>query len=123
MLTEKFFEVISHEGVVSIISWGKGEPHVANTWNSYLTITKDNKILIPAAGMVKTEANIKENNKVKMTLGSKEVQGHFTQGAGFRLEGTAKFISLGEEYDMMKEKFPFLTRVLEITLTEVKQTL
>ena len=33
MLTEKFFEVISHEGVVSIISWGKGEPHVANTWN------------------------------------------------------------------------------------------
>ena len=123
MLTEKFFEVISHEGVVSIISWGKGEPHVANTWNSYLTITKDHKILIPAAGMVKTEANIKENNKVKMTLGSKEVQGHFTQGAGFRLEGTAKFISSGEEYDMMKEKFPFLTRVLEITLTEVKQTL
>ena len=123
MLTEKFFEVISHEGVVSIISWGKGEPHVANTWNSYLTITKDNKILIPAAGMVKTEANIKENNKVKMTLVSKEVQGHFTQGAGFRLEGTAKFISSGEEYDMMKEKFPFLTRVLEITLTEVKQTL
>ena len=123
MLTEKFFEVISHEGVVSIISWGKGEPHVANTWNSYLTITKDNKILIPAGVMVKTEANIKENNKVKMTLGSKEVQGHFTQGAGFRLEGTAKFISSGEEYDMMKEKFPFLTRVLEITLTEVKQTL
>ena len=123
MLTEKFFEVISHEGVVSIISWGKGEPHVVNTWNSYLTLTKDNKILIPAAGMVKTEANIKENNKVKMTLGSKEVQGHFTQGAGFRLEGTAKFISLGEEYDMMKEKFPFLTRVLEITLTEIKQTL
>ena len=123
MLTEKFFEVISHEGVVSIISWGKGEPHVANTWNSYLTLTKDNKILIPAAGMVKTEANSKENNKVKMTLGSKEVQGHFTQGAGFRLEGTAKFISLGEEYDMMKEKFPFLTRVLEITLTEIEQTL
>lgn len=123
MLTEKFFEVISHEGVVSIISWGKGEPHVANTWNSYLTLTKDNKILIPAAGMVKTEANIKENNKVKMTLGSKEVQGHFTQGAGFRLEGTAKFISSGEEYDMMKEKFPFLTRVLEITLTEIEQTL
>ena len=88
-----------------------------------VALTKDNKILIPAAGMVKTEANIKENNKVKMTLGSKEVQGHFTQGAGFRLEGTAKFISLGEEYDMMKEKFPFLTRVLEITLTEIEQTL
>lgn len=123
MLTEKFFEVIKDEGVVSIVSWGKDEPHVVNTWNKYLTITKDERILIPAAGMVKTEANIKENNRVKMTLGNKNVQGHFTQGAGFKLEGTARFITSGEEYDMMKEKFPFLNRVLEITLTEVKQTL
>lgn len=123
MLTEKFFEVISHEGVVSIVSWGKGEPHIVNTWNSYLTITEDKRILIPAAGMTSTEADIKENNRVKVTVGSKEVQGLFALGSGFRLEGTAKFIEAGKEFDMMIEKFPFLTRVLEITLTEVKQTL
>ncbi len=123
MLTEKFFEVISHEGVVSIVSWGKNEPHIVNTWNSYLTMTEDNRILIPAAGMTSTEADVKENNRVKITLGNKEVQGLFTQGAGFRLEGTAKFIEAGKEFEMMKEKFPFLTRVLEITLIEVKQTL
>lgn len=47
-LTEKFFEVIKNEGVVSIVSWGIDEPHVVNTWNSYLVITEDGKILIPA---------------------------------------------------------------------------
>ena len=123
MLTEKFFEVISHEGVVSIVSWGKGEPHIVNTWNSYLTITEDKRILIPAAGMTSTQEDVKDNNKVKITLGSKDVQGLFTQGAGFRLEGIANFVSSGEEFDMMLEKFPFLNKVLEITLTEVKQTL
>lgn len=28
MLTEKFFEVIRNEGVVSIVSWGNAEPHL-----------------------------------------------------------------------------------------------
>lgn len=123
MLTEKFFEVISHEGVVSIVSWGKGEPHIVNTWNSYLTITEDKRILIPAAGMTSIQEDVKENNKVKITLGSKDVKGLFTEGAGFRLEGTANFVSSGAEFHMMMEKFPFLNKVLEITLTEVKQTL
>jgi hypothetical protein len=39
------------------------------------------------------------------------------------IEGTAKFISSGSEYDMMKNKFSFLTRVLEVTVTAIKQTL
>ena len=40
MLTEKFYEVLKHEGVVSITSWGEGEPHVTNNCNSYLLIKK-----------------------------------------------------------------------------------
>ena len=39
-LSEKFHEVLQHEGVVSIVSWGV-ETHVVNTWNSYLVITDD----------------------------------------------------------------------------------
>lgn len=122
-LTEKFFEVIKHEGVVSIVSWGITEPHIVNTWNSYLNITNDKKILIPAAGMHSIEADLKQNNKVKLTLGCREVQGLFNAGAGFRIEGTAMFHASGNEYEMMKKKFPFLTRVLEITITDLKQTL
>lgn len=122
-LTEKFFEVLKHEGVVSVVSWGV-EPHVANTWNSYLVVTDDERILIPAYGFRKTQKNVEVNNKVKLTLGSKEVLGfNDYQGTGFLINGTANYIESGTEYDLMKEKFSFLTRVLEITVDSAKQML
>lgn len=123
MFTEKFIEVLKHEGVVSIVSNGTDEAHVVNTWNSYLEIAEENKILIPAAAMIKTEENVKLNPKVKLTLGSKEVMGYQYMGTGFLLEGTAKFLKEGEHYDMMLKKCPFLTRVLEVTVVSCKQTL
>jgi hypothetical protein len=123
MLTEKFYEVINQEGVVSIVSWGQDEPHIVNTWNSYLNVTSDERILIPAAGMRRTQRNVEQNNRIKMTIGSKEIMGYSYPGTGFLIEGTAKFIESGLEFDMMKEKFSFLSRVLEITVTSAKQTL
>ena len=122
-LSEKFHEVLKHEGVVSIISWGL-ETHVVNTWNSYLVVTADERILIPAYGFRKTEENVNVNNNIKLSLGSKEVLGYKDyQGTGFVVNGTAKYINSGDEYDFMKEKFSFLTRVLEITVDSAKQML
>jgi hypothetical protein len=122
-LSEKFLEVIKHEGVVSIMSWGV-EPHLVNTWNSYLVVTEDERILIPAYGFRKTQKNVEINNKVKISLGSKDVLGYKDyQGTGFIIDGTARYIETGKEYDMMKSKFSFLTRVLEITVDNAKQML
>lgn len=123
MFNEKFLEVLKHEGVVSIVTCGIKGAHVSNTWNSYLTIIDNNKILIPAAGMIKTQKNIAENPEVKLTLGSHEVMGYRYMGTGFLIEGIARFLKDGEEYNLMKEKFSFLTRVLEITVNSCKQTL
>ena len=103
MFTDKFFEVISHEGVVSIVTWTDEGADVSNTWNSYLNV-KENRILIPAAGMNKTQANIEKNPNVKLTVGSKEVMGKWAMGSGFLILGTAKFITSGEEFDLMKKK-------------------
>ena len=122
MFTDKFFEVISHEGVVSIVTWTDEGADVSNTWNSYLNV-KEDRILIPAAGMNKTQANIEKNPNVKLTVGSKEVMGKWAMGSDFLILGTAKFITSGEEFDLMKEKFPFLSRVLEITVSKTIQTL
>ena len=122
-LSEKFKEVLQHEGVVSIVSWGV-ETHVVNTWNSYLVVTEDERILIPAYGFRKTEKNVNVNRHVKITLGSKDVLGNKDYpGTGFLIDGTAKYISSGDEYNRMKEKFSFLTRVLEITVDTAKQML
>ena len=122
MINEKFLDVISHEGVVALVTCGSDGAHVSNTWNSYLVI-RDDKIFIPAAGMRKTQKNIEQNEKIKITLGSREVMGYRSMGSGFLVEGTAKFLESGEEYDLMKEKFPFLSRVLKVTPESVKQTL
>jgi hypothetical protein len=123
MFTEKFLEVLSKEGVVSIVSCSDNEAHVVNTWNSYLVIPNDGRLLIPAWKMRKTEKKTLQNNKVLLTVGSKEITGLIGLGTGFLIEGTAKFISSGPEFDMMKAKFSFLTRVLEVTVTSIKQTI
>lgn len=122
MFNDVFIDVLGHNGVVSITTWADNSVHVSNTWNKYLQIV-DNKILIPAAWLHKTEKNIKINNQVIITLGSPDVQGKVGMGTGFVVEGTAAFLDSGKEYDMMKEKFPFLTRVLEITPKNVRQTI
>ncbi len=122
-LSEKFHEVLKHEGVVSIVSWGV-EPHVVNTLNSFMVVTEDERILIPAYGFRKTEKNVNVNNQVKIALGTRGVLGYKDYpGTGFVITGSAKYITSGDEYDLMKEKFSFLTRVLEITVDQAKQTL
>ena len=124
MLNDKFFEVLKHEGVVSVVTWGNGEPNITNTWNSYLQIKDVNRILIPAAGFSRAEKDINVNDKVKIALGSRQVMGNNNyQGTGFLIEGTGKFLTSGEDFDFMIEKFPFLTRVFEITVTLAKQLL
>ena len=124
MLTEKFFEVIRNEGVVSIVSWGHAEPHLTCTWNSYLVVTDDGRILIPAAGMKKTEANVEVNNRVLLALGTRNVEGfNGYQGTGFRIEGRAKFLTTGPDYEMMHQKYPFIRSVLEVTVDVAKQML
>lgn len=122
-LPEKFFDVLKHEGVVTIMSWGV-EPHIVNTWNSYIVVTDDERLLIPAYGFRKTEKNVNVNNKIKLALGSKEVLGYKDyQGTGFIVTGTARYIDSGDEYEYMKIKFPFLTRVFEVTVNKATQML
>ena len=103
-LPEKFFDVLEHEGVVTVMSWGV-EPHIVNTWNSYIVVTDDKRLLFPAYGFRKTEKNVNVNNKIKLALGSREVLGYKDyQGTGFIVTGTARYISSGDEYEYMKKK-------------------
>ncbi len=123
MFTDTFMQVIGKEGVVAIVSCADNQAHVVNTWNSYLVVPEDGRLLIPAWSMRKTEKNVLKNNKVLLTVGSKEVEGRMGPGTGFLVHGTARFIPSGPEFDMMKAKFSFVTRVLEVTVESIKQTI
>lgn len=123
MLSDVFYECIKHDGVVAIASCSEdGQVHMSNTWNKYLIVTEDEKILIPAFGMRKTEKNVAYNPRIKITLGSHEVQGKMEMGTGFLLTGTAAFQKEGELFERMHEKCSFANRVLVFTVESCKQT-
>lgn len=123
IIPEKVLEVMKRDGVVAIATLGKDGPHMVNTWNSYLNVTDDGRLLIPAGGMHKTEANITCNPQVLITLGSSEVSGLRGPGTGFLIKGRASFITSGPEFDIMKAKFSWLRAVLAVTVDSATQTL
>ena len=123
MIPQKILDVLKQEGVVSIVSQGVNIPHVVNTWNSYIKITEDKRMLIPVGGMNTTETYVKKNNNVLLTLGSREVEGFHSMGTGFLINGIASFIYEGSEYDTVKEKFPWARAALEIKPESITQTL
>lgn len=125
MLNEKLLSVLAHpaDGAISIVTNGADGPHVVNTWNSYITVTDEDKLLIPAAGFVKTERNLAQHNAVILSINSREIEGYRGKGTGFIVEGTTRFITSGEEFDSMKEKFSWIRAVLEVTVVSAKQML
>ena len=122
MLTEKLKEIMNQDGVVAIETLGEGGPHMVNTWNSYLRVSGDGRLLIPAGYMHKTEANVAFNNHVLITLGSSKVTGNHGPGAGFLIKGTAAFITEGPEFDLLKSKFSWLRATLAVTIDSATQT-
>ena len=122
MFTETFIETLNKEGVAPIVTWSTGEPHLAATWNSYIHKTAEDKLLIPIMGMKSTQDNLAANNRIKMVIGSKEIMGKYGPGAGFLLEGTARIITDGKELTLMQERFAWANCVMEVSVTQITQT-
>lgn len=125
MLPEKFYEIIAHEGVFTIMSWGAHEqPNMAHTWNSYLIITEDKRILLPAGGLKITEENVAKNNHVIIAVASKEVEGkNGYQGTGLHLDATAEFVTAGPDFEAIHARFPWARSAMALTVTASKQLL
>lgn len=122
MIPEKLQEILKADGVVAIATLGKDGPHMVNTWNSYIRISPEGRLLIPAGYMHKTEENIKHNPEVLITLGSSKVQGLHGAGAGFLIKGKAAFVTSGPDYDLLKSKFAWLRATLAVTIDSATQT-
>lgn len=122
MIPEKLQEILTKDGVVAIATLGEDGPHMVNTWNSYIRVSEDDRLLIPAGYMHKTEANIAFNNQVLITLGSSKVRGNNGPGAGFLIKGTAAFITEGPDFELLKSKFSWLRATLAVTIDSATQT-
>jgi predicted pyridoxine 5'-phosphate oxidase superfamily flavin-nucleotide-binding protein len=123
MIPDKMREVLKKDGVVAIATLGQDGPHLVNTWNSYVRITDDERLLIPAGYMNRTEANIATNNDVLITVGSSKVAGKNGPGTGFLIKGTAAFITSGPDFEATKARFSWARAVLAVTINSATQTL
>jgi hypothetical protein len=94
MIPEKLREVLKQDGVVAIATLGPEGPHMVNTWNSYIQIAGDGRLLIPAGYMHLTEANIAFNNNVLITLGSSKVAGNLGARHRFPDQGNRSLYNL-----------------------------
>jgi hypothetical protein len=123
MIPEKLLEILKKDGIVAIATLGQEGPHLVNTWNSYIRVSDDGRLLIPAGYMHRTEANITFNPEVLLTIGSSKVQGLRGAGAGFLIKGKAAFVKSGPDFDVLKSKFNWLRATLAITPESFTQTL
>ncbi|HXX57079.1 MAG TPA: pyridoxamine 5'-phosphate oxidase family protein [Thermodesulfovibrionales bacterium] len=121
-IPDKLLDIMKQDGVVAIATLGKDGQHLVNTWNSYLRISSDGRLFIPAGYMHKTEANVAFNPNVLITLGSSKVKGLHGAGAGFLIKGKAIFITSGPDYDFMKEKFSWLRATFAVVIDSITQT-
>jgi len=96
---------------------------MVNTWNTYIRVSDDGRLLIPAGYFHKTQANVTFNNKVLVTLGSIQVQGLHGPGTGFLIKGTAEFLSTGAEFEGVKSRYAWARGVLAIKIYSATQTL
>ena len=122
-IPEKMTQVLEKDGVVAIATLGQDGPHMVNTWNSYIHVTEDGRLLIPAGYMQRTEANVAFNDQVLVTLGSSKVAGQHGAGTGFLIKGRAAFITSGPDFEVLKAKFAWARAALAITPDAIAQTL
>lgn len=123
MFPEKLLEVLKHPGIVAIATQGDDGPHLVNSWNNYIQLPDDRRLVIPVGFMHKTEANIAKSNRVLLTIGSHEVQGKLGPGTGFLIKGTAAFSSSGPEFEAVKGRFAWARAALVVSVDSVEQTI
>lgn len=116
-------KVLQHEGVAAIATHGAEGIHLVNSWNSYIQIAADGRLLIPAGGMHRTEANLSGNDLVLVTVGTREEQGFHGKGTGCLIRGRGRMHPSGPDFDQVKARFPWARAVLAVRPESITQTL
>lgn len=121
-MNRKFLEVMQYEGPVTIVTRYANPANIVNTWMSYVQVDQMNDVLyVPAAGMNSIESDFNTDNRVVIAVGSKEVEGTMGLGAGFHIYGWGEFISEGQIINQMKIQFPWIRKILKVTIERVEQ--
>jgi len=120
---DKAKDVIEKTEVVCVGTCGKDGPHLVATWGDYIrTIGAQDPgtIVIPAGGFLKTEENLRINDRVEVIMASKEVEGTRSMGKGFLFSGRGEIQTSGELAELAKSKYSWARGALVIHVEKIK---
>ena len=103
-------DVLGKTEVVAIATYGENGPHLVATWGDFirsLDINDGKTIIIPVGGYHQTERNLKDDDRIELLVGSKQVQGKNSPGTGYRLVGRVEIIASGKYAELTRSKFPW----------------
>lgn len=122
ILDDTIKAILAHsaDGALAFVTQGEDGPHLAATWNSYVTL-KGEEMFLPAGGMKKTEHNLSKNEHMSLIVAGRHVKGFHGDGAGYRIEGRALFLGHGPDVEAIKAKFPWARGAIRITPTRATQ--
>ena len=107
---------------VAIITNSNDGPHLVGNWGDYIRKFEfnDDTIIMPAGHYHQTEKNLSTDNRVKLLIASRQVQGTHGPGQGCEIAGTAELITTGTIADEVKKSFPWARGALVIHVEEIK---
>lgn len=114
-------ELLEATEFVAIVTNGEDGPHVVGNWGEYIRkLNADDKtITLPAGGYHQTEKNLARDNRIKLMIASRQVQGSRGPGQGCEISGTAELVSDGSIFDEVKGHFPWARGALIVTIEEI----
>lgn len=122
-MNEKFLDVLFDKGPATIVSVNGNPASVVNTWSQYISVVKDDTLLIPAAGMHSIENDFKKDphHALTIAIGSYNYEGTEGMGRGYHIHGQGEFITEGIYYEQMKAQFDWIRSVLVVKIKDIEQ--
>jgi hypothetical protein len=106
---------------VAVVTSGDEGPHVVGTWGEYVRKLSPSAetIVMPVGGYHQTETNLARDNRIKLLLASRHVQGSHGPGQGCAISGTAELVTEGAIVEEVKANFPWARGALVIAVEEI----
>lgn len=118
-------EVCEATEFVAIVTQGEDGPHVVGNWGGYLRALGigEDTLVFPAGRYVRTEQNLRRNNRIELLVASKAVRGTHGPGQGCLIRGAGEIVTTGDLVATVKAKFPWARGALIVRVEEVQTQL
>ena len=114
--TRSYLDLLGATEFVAIVTSGDDGPHVVGNWGEYVRKLNASAetIVLPAGGYHQTEANLAKDDRIKLLVASRRIQGSHGPGQGCVIDGTAQLLTEGSIVEEVKSHFPWARGALVI---------